>query len=105
VVQEAVEDGRCAGHVAEELAPVFEWAVAGHDDASGLVSAHDDLEETFAAALGELLHAHVVDDEQVGSEVVGDHGVVLAEGFSSEEVVDDIEDGAIERGAALLIEL
>ena len=44
VVEEAVEDGRGAGHVAQELAPVFEWSVAGHDGASGLVSAHDDLE-------------------------------------------------------------
>ncbi len=49
VVKEAVEDGRGTGHVAEELTPVFEWSVTGHDGASGLVAAHVDLEQVFAA--------------------------------------------------------
>ena len=71
VVKEAVEDGRGAGHVTEELAPVFEWSVAGHDGASGLVAAHDDLEQVFAAPLGQLFHSHVVDDQEVGTEVAG----------------------------------
>jgi hypothetical protein len=102
MVEEAVEDGRGARHVAEQLAPVFERTVARHDRAPRLVAAHDDFEEVFTAALGELLHAHVVDDEEVRPEIVGDHGVVLAEGFGSEEVVDDVEDGTIERGATLL---
>jgi hypothetical protein len=102
VVEEAVEDGCGAGHVAEELAPIFEGAVAGHDGASGLVASHDDLEEVFAAALGELLHAHVVDDEQIRAKVAGKDGAVIAEDFLVEKVPDDVEDGAIEGGVALL---
>jgi hypothetical protein len=44
------------------------------------VASHDDLEEVLTAPLGELLHAHVVEDQEVGPEVVGDYGVVIAEG-------------------------
>jgi hypothetical protein len=102
VVQEAVEDGGGAGDVAEEFAPIFEGAVAGHERGAGFVAAEDDFEETFAGAFGELLHAHVVDDEEIGLEVTCEDLVVAGEGFVVEEVADDIEDGAIEDGAALL---
>jgi len=37
VVQEAVEDGRSAGDVAQEFASVFQRAVAGHHGGAGLV--------------------------------------------------------------------
>jgi len=84
------------------FAPVFEWAVAGHDRASCLVATHDDLEEVFTAPLGQLLHAHVVDDQEIGTQVAGKCGVVIAEGFFVEEVSYDVEDGAIEDGSALL---
>jgi len=30
VVQEAVEDGSGAGHIAQELAPIFERSIGGH---------------------------------------------------------------------------
>jgi len=102
VVEEPVEDGGGAWHVADELAPIFEWSVAGHDGASGLVSPHDDLEEVFAAVPGELLHAHVVDDEEIGSEVAGERVVVVFDRFFVEEVADDIEDGPVEHGSPLL---
>jgi hypothetical protein len=74
-VKEAVEDGRGAGHIAQELASVLERTVTGHDGASRLVAPHDDLEEVFTAAFWKLLHAHVVDDEEVGPEVAGERGV------------------------------
>jgi hypothetical protein len=102
VVKEAVEDGRGTGHIAQELAPVFEWSITGHDGASGLVAAHDDLEQLFAAPLGQLFHSHVVDDQEIGTKVAGERGIVIAEGFFVEEVSHDVEDGAIEDGAALL---
>jgi phenylacetate-CoA ligase len=102
VVKEAVEDGRGARHIAQELAPVFEWPVAGHDSASGLVAAHDDLEQVFAAPLGQLFHSHVVDDQEVRTKVAGERGIVIAEGFFVEEVSYDVEYGTIENGAALL---
>jgi hypothetical protein len=102
VVKEAVEDGRGAGHIAQELAPLFERSVTGHDRASGLVAAHDDLEQVLAAPLGQLFHSHVIDDQEVRTEVAGERGVVVAEGFFLEEVSDDVECGTIEDGAALL---
>src|SRR6185437_11057470 len=43
VVQEAVEDGGGGGHVADELAPVLQRAVAGHHGRADLVASHDDL--------------------------------------------------------------
>jgi hypothetical protein len=49
-----------------------------------------------------LLHAHVVDDEQIGLEITGEDLVVAGEGFVVEEVANDVEDGAIEDGATLL---
>lgn len=101
-VKEAVEDGGGAWDVADELAPVFEWSVAGHDGAACLVSPHDDLEEVLAASFGQLLHAHVVDDEEIGSQVSGENGVVVIDGFFMEEVSYDIEDGSVESGSALL---
>jgi hypothetical protein len=102
VVEEAVEDSCGARDIAEELAPIFEWSVACHDGASGLMPPHDDFEEIFAAVLGELLHAHIVDDQEVGSQVAGQGGVIVTESFLVEKVTDDVEDGAVERGVALL---
>jgi hypothetical protein len=102
VVEEPIEDGGGAWHIADELAPIFERSVTGHDGASGLVASHDDLEEVFSAVLGELLHAHVVDDEEIGSEVAGERGIVVFDGFFVEEVADDVEDGSVEHGSALL---
>jgi len=101
-LEESVEDGRGARDIADELAPVFDRAVAGHDGASCLVPSHDDLEEVFTASLGELLHAHVVDDEEIGSEVSSEDGIVMIDGFFVEEVADEIEDGSVEGGSALL---
>ena len=102
VVEEPIEDSGGAGYVADELAPVFEWSVAGHDGAACLVSSHDDLEEVFAAAFWELLHAHVIDDEEVGPEVSCEGGIVMIDGFFVKEVSNDVEDGAVEGGSALL---
>ena len=65
-VEESVEDGAGCGDVAEELAPFFNGAVGGHEGGSVFVSAHDDFQEDFAAAGGEVFEAHVVDDERSG---------------------------------------
>lgn len=81
LLEEAVEYGGGAWDVTDEFPPVFERSVAGHDGAAGLMSAHDDLEEVFAAAFWELLHAHVIDDEQIRLEVACERGVVLFNGF------------------------
>jgi hypothetical protein len=49
-----------------------------------------------------LLHAHVVDDEQVGLEVLGEDFVVAGEGLVVKEVAHNIEDRAVQDQAALL---
>ena len=48
VVQEAVEDRGRGRDVSDELAPVFQGAVAGHHGAAGFVAVEDDLEQVFA---------------------------------------------------------
>src|ERR1700691_4478568 len=43
MVQEAVEDRRGAGYVADQFAPIFQRSVAGHHGRTGFVATHDDL--------------------------------------------------------------
>ena len=52
--------------------------------------------------LGQLLEAHVVDDEQVGLEVAAQEAVTLGEGLPREEVGDEVEDGPVAHDEALL---
>ena len=68
------------------LAPVFSRPVARHNRGAGFVAAHDNLEEVFSGVLGLLFQAHVVDDEQVGFEVLTQGFVALLKGFFGEEV-------------------
>src|SRR3989304_1902957 len=65
----------------------------------------DDLEEILAGALGQLLHAHVVNDEQVRLEILAHQPVVLRERLVLQEVADDIEDRAGEYDEAQSDEL
>ena len=100
MVQEAVQDRRRAGDVAQELAPILQRAIAGHDRRTRFVAPQDDLEQAFAGAFGQLLHAHVVDDEQVGLEVAGQDLVALAEQFVVQEVADQVENRTIQNEKA-----
>jgi hypothetical protein len=102
VMEEAVEDGAGGGNVLEQLAPVFERAVAGHDGGAGFVAAHDDFQEVLAGVFGELLEAHVIDDEQIGFEILTQPAVALGERFFGEEIGDQIEDRPIAHEEALL---
>ena len=50
VLDEAVQDCRCGGHVADELGPVFQWPVGPCPELPGgavLMAAHDDLQQAF----------------------------------------------------------
>jgi hypothetical protein len=60
------------------------------------VSAHDDFQEDFAAAGGEVFEAHVVDDEQVGFEEEALEAGVVGRGGVGGDVADEIEDGSVE---------
>jgi len=105
VVQEAVKDGRGGGHVADEFAPFFQGAVGGHQGGAQFVAAHNDLKEVFAAFGRELLDAHIVDYEQVGFEVFAQDALVAGGVFVVAQLIDDVEDGAVEDGFAELDQL
>jgi hypothetical protein len=96
VMQEAIQDGGGAGDVAEEFAPVFEWTIARHDGRARFVATQDDLEQAFTGAFWQLLHTHVINDEQIGLEILRQHFVAIAEQLVVEEVADQIEDGAVQ---------
>jgi hypothetical protein len=92
-VEESVEDGAGCGDVAEELAPFFNGAVGGHEGGSVFVSAHDDFQEDFAAAGGEVFEAHVVEDEEVGFEEEALEAGVVSRGGVGGDVSDEVENG------------
>jgi hypothetical protein len=47
----------------------------------------------LSGVLGQLLEAHVVDDQEIGLEVMAQEPVLLIEGLVLQEVADEIEDG------------
>jgi hypothetical protein len=53
VLEDAVEDGGGGRNVADQLAPVFQWAVGGHHRGADFVTPHDDLEQVLPAPLGQ----------------------------------------------------
>jgi len=59
------------------------------------VTTHDDFEEELAALLWQLLHAHVVEDQQVGLQITVENPVMSFEGFVMEKVSNAIEDAAV----------
>ena len=65
VVDEAVEDGVGDGRIADDLVPVIDGQLAGHDGRAAAVPIVDDLEE-IAALLGrQRREAPVVEDQQL----------------------------------------
>ena len=103
MVEEAVEDRGGAGNVTQQLAPLFDRAVGGHDRGTLLVAPHDDLEKAFASTWWQGFDPHVVDDEQCGLQVTLE--VAVRTGF---EIViflkftHEVEDGDIENIVSLL---
>ena len=95
-VEESVEYGAGCGDVAEELAPFFDGAVGGHEGGSVFVSAHDDFQEDFAAAGGEVFEAHVVDDEEVGFEEKALEAGVVGGGSIGGDVADEVEESGLD---------
>jgi len=63
-MQQAVEHGADGGCVAQQLAPVFDWAVRGQHGAGPLVAAHDDLQQFLGGGERQLAHAQIIDDQQ-----------------------------------------
>ena len=95
VLQEAIQNGRCGRNVSDEFAPVFQRPVAGHHGATEFVATHDDFEQKLATLLWQLLHAHVVENQQVRFEVAVENPVVTFESFVVEKVTNAVEYAAI----------
>ena len=70
VVEQSIEDGAGGRHVAQELSPFFDGTIGGHQGGAVFVAAHDDLQEDFAAFGRQDLKPHVVNDEEIGLEIL-----------------------------------
>jgi|GEM_PF-5914696 len=88
--------------VADQLAPVLQRAIRRHDRRAELVASHDDLEQILARAFGQLLHAHVVDRQQIGLEIFQQHLLLSGQGLVVQEVADHVEDRAVQHDKAAL---
>jgi len=95
-MKEPVQDGRGAGHVAQEFAPLVNRSVAGHDGGAVFVAPHDDFQEILPGMPGQGFESHVVNDDQFGFEVFAHGAFLLAEGFVFQKVPDQVEDGTVE---------
>ena len=102
MVEEAVQDGCGGGDVADELAPLFEGSVGGHQGRAHFVAAHDDLEEVFSGLGRQLGDAHVVDDKQVAFEVALHCAFVALVEAVVAQIGEEIEDRAVEHDLSAL---
>ena len=69
------------------------------------MSSHDHFEQKLATLLWQLLHSHVVEDQQVGFQVPVQDSIVSVERFVVQEVTYAIEDAAIINGEAITNQL
>jgi hypothetical protein len=78
--------------------PVLKRAVWCHHVRAGLIAAYHHLEEALSRTSGQLLHLHVIDDQQVRLELLGQQLVLLAQHLVVKEVTDQVEDRSIVDG-------
>ena len=93
--QEPVEDGCCGWDVPNQLSPLLDGAVAGHEGGAVFIAAHDNLEEMLPRPLGKDFEAHVVNDEKIGLQVARQDLVDFLKGLTLCEVGAEIEDGTV----------
>ena len=65
VVHEAVEDGVGDGRVGDQLVPVLDGELAGHDRRASAVAVIDDLQQIAGLILADRGEAPVVEDQQI----------------------------------------
>ena len=106
-MEQAIEQRRDGGGVAEQLPPVFDRSVRGEDRGGPLVAAHDQLEQVLGRGVGRLAHAEVVDDEQghagqLGQIVLASLGECRLGELLKERVGFAVDDAValLDRGAA-----
>lgn len=91
VVEQAVEERRDGGGVAEQLAAVVDGAVGREQRRGAFVAAHDHLEQILAGGVRELAHPEIVDDEQWHRREIGEESLARA----VESGVGDLFDEAV----------
>ena len=96
VVEQAVEDGAGGGDVAQELAPFLDGAVGSHERGAVFIAAYDDFQEDFPALGRQDFESHVINDEQIGLEVAGQHPTHAGLGLFGEEFAHQIKYRAVE---------
>jgi hypothetical protein len=65
VVKEAIQHGGHRRGVAQQLAPVVDWTIAGHQGTDPLVAAHYYFQKIFGRGQGQLPPAQVIDDQRL----------------------------------------
>ena len=100
MVEDPIEDGAGGRNIVEQFAPFFDRAIGGHQSGAIFITAHDDLQEDFAALNRENFESHVIDDEQVGFEIFGQQAAFTSLGLFGEEFAHEIEDGAVKNEEA-----
>lgn len=93
--------GPARWHIREQLSPLLQRTVAGHDGGTVLIAPHHHFQQVFPLLLGQRLQAHVVDDDKVRPEIAAQGPVLLLEGLVFEEVPHEVEDRSIEHLLAL----
>ena len=68
LLEKAIQDGRGRRHVTQQQSPFFDGPIRGHEGGAILVTADNDLQEALGAFGGKVLHAKIVDAEQIGFE-------------------------------------
>jgi hypothetical protein len=63
-MQQAIEERRDRGGVAQQLAPVVDRPIGRQQCGRALVPPHDDLQQIFGRGVWQLAHPEVVDDQQ-----------------------------------------
>src|SRR5271169_6370189 len=85
--EESIEDRGRGGDIAEEGTPVLCWSVRSHDGRSVFVAAHEDLEEVLGGAWAKLLHAEVLDDQDIDRGELLDEVLALPQGLGLDEIL------------------
>ena len=65
------------------------------------MTTHDDFEQELTALFRQLLHAHVVQDQQVRFEIPLENFVVAFERFVVQKVTDAVKDASVVNGEAI----
>ena len=63
-MQQSIEHRTHRGDIAEQFAPVVNWAVGCKQRAEAFVAAHDDFQKILGGRVRKFAHSKIIDDEQ-----------------------------------------